>query len=79
MHASRTELLPKLLHNNLQRLDCSMRHLIQGWSWKNERAVLEITGGWILALSFGQGEENAQECACRMKALRCALARQLNK
>lgn len=28
---------------------------------------------------FGQGEENAQECACRRKALGCAVARQMNK
>lgn len=42
------------------------------WSWKLQR-------DGILAVSFGQGEENAQECACRRKALRCVLVRQLNK
>lgn len=66
---SRTEPLPKLLHASLQRLDCSTRHLIQGWSQKHERMVLEIPAGWMLALGFGQGEENAQECACRTELL----------
>lgn len=69
MHGSRTEPLSKLLQASLQRLDCSTRHLIQGWSQKHERVVLEIPAEWMLVLGFGQGEENAQECARRAKLL----------
>lgn len=57
MHGSRTELLPKPLHASLQRLDCSIRHLIQGWSRKHERVLGNYIrmdpGSWLWA---GRGE-----------------------
>lgn len=59
MHGSRTELLPKLLHASLQRLDRSMRHLIQGWSRKHERVAGNYSrmdpGSWLWA---GRGERS---------------------
>lgn len=80
MHASRTEayflsFCVPTYKGWIAPWDISFRAEVRSmkeWSWK-----LQQDG--ILAVRFGQGEENAQECAFRRKALRCALACQLNK